>query len=83
LLAQNNKQNVFFNNPPPPPPKKKKERERKEKKNKVKPLNGVSSAKFSILGLILNLSPLQLQYALPKYEKDTADKTARNQFMIH
>jgi hypothetical protein len=65
LLAQNNKQNVFFINPPPPPPQKKKKR-RKEKKNKVKPLNGVSSAKFSILGLILNLSPLQLQYALPK-----------------
>jgi hypothetical protein len=64
LLAQNNKQNVFFINPPHPPPKKKKRR--KEKKNKVKPLNGVSSAKFSILGLILNLSPLQLQYALPK-----------------
>jgi hypothetical protein len=64
LLAQNNKQNVFFINPPHPPPKKKKKR--KEKKNKVKPLNGVSSAKFSILGLILNLSPLQLQYALPK-----------------
>jgi hypothetical protein len=46
--------------------KKKKKKRRKEKKNKVKPLNGVSSAKFSILGLILNLSPLQLQYALPK-----------------
>jgi hypothetical protein len=65
LLAQNKKQNVFFINPPHPPPPKKKKR-RKEKKNKVKPLNGVSSAKFSILGLILNLSPLQLQYALPK-----------------
>jgi hypothetical protein len=75
--------NKMFSLSTPHPPQKKKERERKEKKNKVKPLNGVSSAKFSILGLILNLSPLQLQYALPKYEKDTADKTARNQFMIH
>lgn len=41
----------------------------KENKN-IKPLNVMSCAKLSNLELILNLFPLQLQYALPEREKN-------------